>query len=260
MARTQGHGNPKWSRDETILALDLYFLCDEKIPSANDARVLALSHKLRGLPHHALSARKPSFRNAEGVVFKLQNLRAVATGQGLKNVSDMDRRVWEEFRSSKKRLKEIAALLEVSAAMLNSFENAVVPEDREEFVEGRMVTSLHKTVEREPKVRMALLVQRRRIGPLRCDLCRKTALASDTLLEDAIFEAHHTVPMHLAVQQKTRLSDMDLLCANCHKLLHRLIAASRQWLSVDQARERLGFDIDSKSFADNWRTRDVPRH
>jgi len=27
MAVTHGHGNPKWTRDETILALDLYFDC-----------------------------------------------------------------------------------------------------------------------------------------------------------------------------------------------------------------------------------------
>ncbi len=35
MAVTKGQGNPNWTRDEIILALDLYFDFEEKIPSGN---------------------------------------------------------------------------------------------------------------------------------------------------------------------------------------------------------------------------------
>jgi len=87
MAVTHGHGNPHWTRDETVLALDLYFDSDGKIPSSTDDRVQALSELLRSFPHHSMSARKPSFRNADGVAFKLQNLNQVATGKGLGNTS-----------------------------------------------------------------------------------------------------------------------------------------------------------------------------
>src|SRR5437016_489117 len=97
MARTHGHGNPRWTRDEVILALDLYFKCGERIPSRDDARVQELSRLLRRLPHHEEESRKESFRNADGVAFKLQNLRQVATGRGLGNVSETDRVVWTEF-------------------------------------------------------------------------------------------------------------------------------------------------------------------
>ena len=47
MARTQGHGNPDWTRDETILALELYLSTTEKIPGTNDERVRQLSSTLR---------------------------------------------------------------------------------------------------------------------------------------------------------------------------------------------------------------------
>ena len=83
MARTQGHGNPDWTRDETILALALYFDCGENVPSKSDPRVQQLSALLRGLPYHAEAARKETFRNPDGVGFKLHNLRSVATGKGL---------------------------------------------------------------------------------------------------------------------------------------------------------------------------------
>lgn len=81
MARTQGHGNPKWTRDETILALNLYFELGGRIPPGNDSRVQELSELLRRFPYHANASRRESFRNPDGVAFKLQNLRQVATGR-----------------------------------------------------------------------------------------------------------------------------------------------------------------------------------
>lgn len=93
MAVTHGHGNPHWTRDEVILALDLYFDCKGKVPGAADPRVQELSEVLRAFPHHGASARKDSFRNPDGVAFKLQNIRQVATGKGLGNVSKADREV-----------------------------------------------------------------------------------------------------------------------------------------------------------------------
>src|SRR5690242_3505803 len=116
MARTQGHGNPNWTRDETILALDLY-LSTSAIADRHDERVKELSALLQRLPYHAAHERKGSFRNAASVFFKLQNLRQVATGEGLSNVSAMDRRVWAEFGDSPDRVKKLAELIRVSVAL-----------------------------------------------------------------------------------------------------------------------------------------------
>lgn len=83
MAVTKGQGNPDWTREEVILALDLYHSLDGKIPNSKDERVCELSRTLRAFPHHRLAARTESFRNPAGVAFKLQNLRSVSTGRGL---------------------------------------------------------------------------------------------------------------------------------------------------------------------------------
>lgn len=83
MAVTQGHGNPNWNRDETILALEAYFALAGKNPSAKDPLIIALSQTLRALPYHGEAARKSTFRNPDGVAFKVQNLRSRETGKGL---------------------------------------------------------------------------------------------------------------------------------------------------------------------------------
>ncbi len=38
MAVTQGHGNPHWTRDETLLAVALYLAVDGKVPSRGRLR------------------------------------------------------------------------------------------------------------------------------------------------------------------------------------------------------------------------------
>jgi 5-methylcytosine-specific restriction protein A len=56
----------------------------------------------------------------------------------------------------------------------------------------------------------------------------------DPALSDAQFEAHHLIPLAAAVERKTHLRDMALVCVNCHRLIHRLIIQQRQWLTLDQ--------------------------
>lgn len=108
MARTQGHGNPKWTREETILALDLYFDSKGSLPSTNDPSVVSLSKFLVNLPIHSRSVRKSSFRNPAGVAFKLQNIHQAATGEGLDHLSAMDQEVWGELGKQRGEVAKLA--------------------------------------------------------------------------------------------------------------------------------------------------------
>ncbi len=160
MAITSGHGNPNWTREEVVLALELYLECRERVPSANDPRVSALSEVLRSFPHHSLADRKESFRNPDGVAFKLQNLRQIDTGKGLGNVPKIDREVWDEFAATPDRVKEIAALIRAGITTLHRVrENEA---EYEVFAEGRVVTETHLKRERNSKLRIRLIEQRRK--------------------------------------------------------------------------------------------------
>ena len=237
MARTHGHGNPNWTREETILALDLYFELNGKIPPGSDERVKALSDLLRRFPHHVQASKNESFRNPDGVAFKLQNLRQIATGKGLGNVSQTDRAVWAEFGAQPEAVQSQASLIRAGIAALESAEPAS-PDT--EFAEGRIVTALHSHREREPKLRERLLSARRVGGKLFCEMCGAPPRSPNAGINEACFEVHHIVPLSYTGTRITRLSELALLCANCHRLLHRAIAIEKRWLSIAEGKTVCG--------------------
>jgi len=238
MAVTKGHGNPNWTFDEVVLALDLYFECDGKVPGPRDERVQDLSKLLRTFPYHAAAARKESFRNPDGVAFKLQNLRQVATGHGLGNVSTVDRAVWEQLGHDRQHVKELADLIRDGLYFAEELAEATVDDDLM-FAEGRVATETHVRRERNSKVRKLLLRKRRAAGRLKCDICGAEPQLHDEALHDAMFEAHHLLPLAAGKERTTRLNDMALICANCHRLTHRAIAIAKRWLTLEEVKNKL---------------------
>jgi len=94
--------NPNWTRDELILALDLYMRHRPAVLSKTSADVIELSEILNRLAH-AGRDRAPTHRNANGVAMKLLNFRPfdpdyTASGRaGLHHTSRGDEQVWREF-------------------------------------------------------------------------------------------------------------------------------------------------------------------
>jgi 5-methylcytosine-specific restriction protein A len=236
MARTHGHGNPNWSRDETILALNLYFECGRNVPDASDARVVRVSEILRQLPLHFTTKRTETFRNPDGVAFKLQNLHNVATGKGLKHVAEMDRKVWSDLGGRPEIVKGLAEAIVRGARQL---ESSAASEDEGDvvFAEGRLLTRVHNLRERAPGLRKRLLAARLLRGAVVCDMCSRQSPALDESIADAWFEVHHVIPLSAAPERSTRLADLVLLCACCHRLLHRAIADRGYWIGISEAKE-----------------------
>ena len=233
MAVTKGHGNPKWSWDEVVLALDLYFDCNGTIPNGSDARVQELSTVLRSFPQHDHATRKESFRNPDSVVFKLQNIRQVATGKGLANTSRVDREVWDALGDEPARTKEFAQTIRAGVALAEKLGDE---EEEETFQEGRVLTDIHRRRERSRRIRKKVLENRIARGKLVCEICGLSGMELDADMRDALFECHHVVPLGAAVEVNTKLEDMALLCANCHRLLHRAMVIRGEWLSIDAAK------------------------
>src|SRR3954469_17806537 len=48
-------------------------------------------------------------------------------------------------------------------------------------------------------------------------------------------ECHHAVPLHVTGRRTTRLDDLILICANCHRMIHR----GPGWLSPSELRDCL---------------------
>jgi 5-methylcytosine-specific restriction enzyme A len=198
-----------------------------------------LSRTLRALPYHGESARKPTFRNPDGAAFKVQNLKSRETGKGLGNVSRMDKDIWDELGTNPAEVTRLASLIRAGIAADHHAAKSEVDEAEDvEFYEGRLLTQSHMRRERSPGLRKALL-KKRQGDSLHCDVCEEAYAALPPELRAAAFEAHHIVPIASVGEGVTRLVDVALLCATCHRLLHRLIALRRAWVGLSEARAQI---------------------
>lgn len=68
--------NPKWHRDEIILALDLYFSADRGSIDDKNKKIVELSQVLNKLPLFPERPDEEKFRNPNGVTLKLSNFLA----------------------------------------------------------------------------------------------------------------------------------------------------------------------------------------
>jgi 5-methylcytosine-specific restriction protein A len=104
-------------------------------------------------------------------------------------------------------------------------------DDDEAFPEGRVLTREHKTRERnrrlvEKKKKAVLRVK----GKLECEVCEFDFLKTYHELGREFIECHHLAPLSdLREERKTKLSELGIVCANCHRMLHR----ARPWKTID---------------------------
>jgi 5-methylcytosine-specific restriction protein A len=217
-----------WTRDEAILALDLYFQSDRRILSPSDPRAIGLSKYLNSLELYPKEQRTDSFRNPSGIGFKLANFRALdptVEAKGLENVAEVDRDVWAEFGEDPTRLHAVALSIRRNAfaapVAMSGPPNPVEPED--EFPEGRILLRTHQTRERNSKaIKDKKAEVLRKTGTLLCEVCNFNFQAMYGERGREFIECHHTVPLaELTPGQKTRIADLALVCANCHRMLHR---------------------------------------
>jgi 5-methylcytosine-specific restriction protein A len=233
MPVTQGHGNPDWNRDETILALDLLYKHGKPVDRKH-IDVSDLSDLLRRARFHPVENRTDRFRNPDGVALKLQNLfSAVEPGRGL-SYSKTDLQTVTDFpRSESIKLAALANAIRSTIGEQVVF-NAVYSDDEETFVEGRWLTVRHR--HRDSRLRKKLL-EAHRSKVLKCEVCDFSPPAFDRKTQESFFEAHHEVPIAAAEGlRSTRVSDMALLCASCHRFIHRMIAQRRTWTTIAEAR------------------------
>jgi 5-methylcytosine-specific restriction protein A len=150
----------------------------------------------------------------------------------------VDRAVWEQLGHDRTHVKELAELIRDGIKFAEELAEAQADDDLV-FAEGRVATETHVRRERSPKIRKQLLRKRRSVGRLKCDICGAEPRTRDEALHDAMFEAHHVLPLAAGKERTTRLKDMALLCANCHRLTHRAIAIAKRWLTLEQAKGKI---------------------
>lgn len=229
---------PDWTRDELILALDLYFRKPAARGNKRHPANSELSEVLNRLPIHAANQREAGFRNSNGVSMKLSNfLRFDPTyrGRGLRAGNKLEEEVWATFATDRGRLTRVAAAIKANAAATPPGTPAETDADDDtDAEEGRVLTRAHRFRERNK----ALVDRKKRDaaragGRLACETCG--FVFGDRYGEVGVgfIECHHTRALsELRPGQRTRLEDLALLCSNCHRIVHR----RRPWLTLQQLR------------------------
>ena len=72
------------------------------------------------------------------------------------------------------------------------------------------------------------------VGPgSRCNMLQERVQGLYSARGRGFIECHHSKPVHTLVEgTRTKLEDLALLCANCHRMVH----ATRPWLSISELR------------------------
>lgn len=222
--------NPRWHRDEIILALDLYFrLRPGQIYSKNQD-IIDLSELLNRLPIYENKPDAEKFRNANGTSLKLSNFLAIDpnyTGKGMASFSKLDSEIFFEFNNDLPKLSRIAKQIKAIAldTTLMKQMNLASEDTTEEIAvkEGELLFRFHKYRERNKYI-----VSKKKNdffkkhGYLACELCHFDFEKTYGKIGKGFIECHHKIPLYLSdISTKTKLEDLMLVCSNCHRMLHR---------------------------------------
>ena len=183
-----------------------------------------LSEFLRALPLHPVERRLDHFRNPNGVARKTADLatnRPGYTGTATRGGAPT-RRVIAEFMADPGSMQQIARAIR-EGAQNGDFTLLTSPADDEDegVPEGRLLIRRHVAYERNRSLR------RRKLqavldagGRLTCEACGFDFEQTYGERGHGYIECHHTMPLHTRPSKVTRLRDLALVCANCHRMSH----------------------------------------
>ncbi|GAA4280278.1 HNH endonuclease [Gaetbulibacter aestuarii] len=225
--------NPKWHRDEIILALELYFRTEPGQIHASNPEIIELSYILNKLPIHKERPDQVKFRNPNGVGLKLSNFLAIDpnyNGKGMQSFSQLDEKVFNEFVDNKSDLIRIANhIKETSSDKDLSLQLYRIEDEMDdvEVKEGNVIYKLHKHYERNFKInKMKKDLFFKKFGKLTCEVCDFDFYHKYGELGKGFIECHHRKPLfEIQKETQTKLEDLALVCSNCHRMLHRNLNA-----------------------------------
>lgn len=226
-----------WLEAELILACDLMVRNDWKHVRATDPRAVELSALLQTLPLYPMEWRHHNFRNPNSVQHKTYDIEAQLPhykGKPKKG-GELDREVLQAFLN---RTEEMQAEAESIRAGLKAGDLVDLPpvpdlDDEEATREGRLLLRRHLARERNPKLRLkkinAVLAEH---GCLACEVCEFDFERTYGERGSRYAEVHHLTPLHVTGPTSTRLQDLAILCANCHRMIHR----GSRWMTPPELR------------------------
>jgi 5-methylcytosine-specific restriction protein A len=229
--------DPPWTRDELILVCEALRQNGWKLIRASDPRAIVLTELLRALPIHPLERRTPRFRSPSSVQRKGADILTRLPEYGGKPTRGgrLDAEVLADFLGGPTVMSAAAEALkrERSGGSPELIQLPSPENDEYEAPEGHLLYRRHLIYERSRALRLKRIHAASQINPrLECEACSFGFGETYGSIGEGYIQVHHVVPLHESHGVRTRLSDLALLCANCHVMAHRV----RPWPSVAELR------------------------
>jgi predicted HNH restriction endonuclease len=210
---------PRWTIDETILAVDTYFeIGDVKKITKDNPLVRELSNTLRNMPIHKIKDEK--FRNIAGICMTLLSIATLDdTAQySMRAASKLQKEVYYYYKDRKRYLKEIAS--SIRSCLPLPFEY-YEPVDHKPLLEGNILYLYHLFIENKSKEVQYLRKEFRNRKKTRCFVC---GIDLENIYGCRGWEL---LELHYSDSIANYNSSMDILpgkfipiCPSCHKLSH----------------------------------------
>lgn len=228
---------PEWAPEELGLILLNYLERRGRDYKTSTHDAEALSEELRSWPLHDAALRTlDGFRSVSRVKQMLgcfHSMDEQFPPKSIKKVIATTGYIWSVWHQDPEGLKQFVAAARAAASQLTT--SSATPDDVDhEAGEGGLVLRAHLVRERDAGLRKKKLADvQRRHGRIACEVCNFESGATFGPGFADVIDVHHVVPLHTSGEVTTKLSDLALLCPNCHRALHK----SSQWLTPRALRE-----------------------
>ena len=236
-----------WAWDELVLACDLVAQNGWASIPKKDLRVITLSEFLRNRSDGVNAA---TFRSVGSVNRKLENIRSMHPtypGKPTKG-GRLTQQVIDAFIAEAAKMHQLAQDLWSNGSLARPEPGATDDDLGEEelesvtaesfvtAIEGRVIQRLVKVRERDSGLRKEKIAESLKIrGSISCELCNFDFEKVYGELGKGYVEVHHKVPLHFSGKVESTTTDLILLCANCHRMIH----TGSQWKTPDELLEVL---------------------
>lgn len=209
-----------FTRDEVILALDVFYSSPKGRVTADSDEIKGLSLLLNHLPIHPVENRRADFRNSAGIARQIMLYRSSCnTGKRDPNVGALFFDVAFEYENKVDELHSIAKAIRRNKEVFVSLFGSPLEDDG--FPEGVLLGHLHNIIEQRDGAKLAIKDH--------CEVCNsKPALCyrnAGQLLQNHLVVA----PTLMDYSKKYRANSFLTVCPTCHAALHRY----RPWLTKE---------------------------
>jgi len=221
-----------WVYDELVLAADLVSRSGWTGVRASSAEAQALSTLLRRGQLHDGEELPGNFRSTSSIQRKTYDIATADeayVGRPTRG-GRLDALVIAAFRADTAGMQARAAAVR---AALDAGETLPVEPDEADEVsarEGGILEHIARRRERDRGIRSRKIRSVAAAGgDIACEVCGFDFGRFYGERGDGYIEVHHVRPLHVSGETETRLDDLALLCANCHRMCHR-----GTWISPSQ--------------------------